>query len=137
MARHVVGRVGEIAPSASKVVQAGGREIAVFNIDGAYFAVLNRCPHEGAPLGLGRLTCLVESSRPGQYQVSRRGEMLRCPWHGWEFDIRTGQSYCDPERLKVRSYTVQVQTGAALVEGPYVAETFPTSVEESYIVVEV
>ena len=137
MAKHAVARLGEIAPSTSKVFKVNGREIALFNVKGEYFAVLNRCPHEGAPMALGRLTCLVESSRPGHYEVSRKGEMLRCPWHGWEFDIRTGQSYCDPRRLRVRAYDVEIVPGETLARGPYVAETFPTSVEEDYIVVDV
>jgi nitrite reductase/ring-hydroxylating ferredoxin subunit len=134
--KHVVARRDEIAPSTAKAVQAGGREIAVFNVNGAFFAMLNRCPHEGAPLALGRLTCLVQSSRPGKYDVSRKGEMLRCPWHGWEFDIGTGQSYCDPQRMRVRAFDVQIVSGETLAKGPYVAETFPTSIEEDYIVVE-
>ena len=74
---------------------------------------------------------------PGEYRYSRRGEIIRCPWHGWEFDIRTGTSWCDPQRLRVRQYEVAVEPGAQVVEGPYVAETFPVSVEDDYVVVEV
>ncbi len=62
--------------------------------------------------------------------------MLKCPWHGWEFDLRTGQSYCDPKSTWVRAYEVTVEPGEALARGPFVAETFPVSVEENYIVVE-
>jgi len=136
MAKHVVAKLGEIAPNSSKVVRVKGREIALFNVNGEYFALLNRCPHEGAPLSYGRLYTLVESDRPGCYRTSRKGEMLRCPWHGWEFDVRTGQSYCDPARIRVKAYEAKVESGAALAEGPYVAESFPASVEEDYIVVE-
>jgi 3-phenylpropionate/trans-cinnamate dioxygenase ferredoxin subunit len=136
MARHVLARHGDIAPGTGKPFTVGGREIALFKVKGEYFAILNRCPHEGGPLCKGRLTHLVESDRPGQIKVSRHGEMLRCPWHGWEFDLRTGQSYCDPERVKVRSYTVRVEPGERLAKGPYIAETFPVSVDEDYVVVE-
>ncbi len=66
----------------------------------------------------------------------RKGEMLRCPWHGWEFDIRTGQSWCDPQRVRARLYPVAVEPGAEVVKGPYVAETFPVSVEQDYVVLE-
>jgi nitrite reductase/ring-hydroxylating ferredoxin subunit len=62
--------------------------------------------------------------------------MLQCPWHGWEFDIRTGQSYCDPDSIKARSYAVTVKDGAELAEGPFVAETFPVSVEDQYVLIE-
>jgi nitrite reductase/ring-hydroxylating ferredoxin subunit len=54
----------------------------------------------------------------------------------WEFDIRTGQSWCDPQRLRARRYPVSVEPGARLVEGPYKAETFPVSLEGAYVVVE-
>ena len=64
------------------------------------------------------------------------GEMLRCAWHQWQFDIRTGKSWFDPRRTKVRAFPAEVHSGAELKEGPYQAETFPVRVEESYIVVE-
>jgi 3-phenylpropionate/trans-cinnamate dioxygenase ferredoxin subunit len=136
MARHVVAKADEIAPNSRKVVEVKGRNIAIFNVGGEYFALLNRCPHEGAPLSYGRLVTLVESDRPGSFRTSRKGEMLRCPWHGWEFDIRTGQSYCDPARMRVKSYETTVESGSDLAKGPYVAERFPTAVEDDYIVIE-
>ena len=60
----------------------------------------------------------------------------KCPWHSWEFDIRTGQSWCDPGKVKTRRYQVSVEQGAKLVDGPYKAETFPVSIENDYVVVE-
>ena len=137
MARHVVATVDDIPPGRRMLVNVKGREIGIFNVGGEYFAVGNRCPHEGASLCKGRVVGLVESSEPGSYQVSRRGELLRCPWHGWEFDVRTGQSYCEPERIQVRSYPVEVAEGQRVVQGPYVAETVPVSVEQQYVVVDV
>ena len=64
------------------------------------------------------------------------GEIIRCPWHGWEFDIRTGQSYCDPKRFRARGYPVNVEPGSSVVKGPYVAETIAVSVESDYVVVD-
>ncbi len=137
MARYVVGTVDDIRPGGRKVVEIGGRRVGVFNVGGEYFAILDRCPHQGGSLCSGRQTGLVTSSRPGEYEVTRPGEIIRCPWHGWEFDIRTGQSWCDPARLKAKRYAAHREPGAALAEGPYVAESFPVSVEEDYVVVEV
>ena len=137
MARHIVATVDEIAPGQRRVVSVNGREIGIFNVDGEYFAVGNRCPHEGASLCKGRVVGLVEASEPGSYQYSRRGELIRCPWHGWEFDLRTGKSWCEPDRTKVRSYELKVEPGGALVEGELRAETFPVSIDKQYIVVEV
>ena len=136
MARHVVAEAGEIPPGGRKLVTVAGREIGVFNVNGAYHAILNRCPHAGAALCKGRIMPLIEADEPGHYRVARRGELLRCPWHGWEFDLCTGQSWCDPATMQVKSYPVSVEPGARLAKGPYVAETFPVSVEHDYVVVE-
>jgi 3-phenylpropionate/trans-cinnamate dioxygenase ferredoxin subunit len=86
----------------------------------------------------------------GEFRYSRAGEILRCPWHGWEFDLRTGQSWFDPARVLVRRYDVSVEPGAQLLAeattppgmeglqpGPYVAETYPVSVEQRYVLVEI
>ena len=63
--------------------------------------------------------------------------MIRCPWHYWEFDIRTGKSWFDPKRVQVRQYAASVETGAAVVEGAVRGGTFPVKVEDAYVVVEV
>ncbi|MPY96023.1 MAG: Rieske 2Fe-2S domain-containing protein [Acidimicrobiia bacterium] len=137
MARHVVAPLSDLPPGQRKVVNVGGRSVVVLNIDDELFALLDRCPHQGASFAGGVLCGLVESDVPGSYQLSRQGEILRCPWHGWEFDVRTGQSWCEPSKIKVRRYEARVETGKRLVEGPYVAETFPVTVEDAYVVVDV
>jgi nitrite reductase/ring-hydroxylating ferredoxin subunit len=136
MARHVVATTSEIPPGGNKVVTVEGREIVVFHVNGEFFALLNRCPHEGAPLAKAACVAHLSSDEPGEYKRSRVGEMLRCAWHGWEFDMRTGQSYCDPKHTRVRSYPVRIEPGEALAKGPYVAETFPVTIEMSYVLVE-
>jgi len=136
MAKHVVAPVSEIPPGSRRLVDAGGRAILVFNLDGEFFALNNRCPHRGGSLCDGIVTGLVLSDEPGRYEYTRRGEIVRCPWHSWEFDIRTGQSWCDPKKVRVRQYGVTVEPGAKVVQGPYVAETFSVSVEADYVVIE-
>ncbi len=140
--------VDEIPPGGRKVVEVAGRSIGVFNVGGEFFALRNRCPHQGGPLCEGHLLGFLRSPRPGEYEYSRKGEILRCPWHGWEFDVRTGQSWFDPKRTRVRRYEVSVEAGSApvmeepaaaedgLEKGPYVAETYPVSIERQYVVVE-
>ncbi len=137
MPRHVVAAAAELPPGARKLVEVRGRRIALFNIAGEFFGLFDRCPHQGGSLYDGVLTGLLQSACPGRYSYTREGEILRCPWHGWEFDIRTGQSWCDPQRLRARAYKVEVTAGAAVVQGPYVAETVPVRQEENYLVVEV
>jgi nitrite reductase/ring-hydroxylating ferredoxin subunit len=147
MTRYIIATVEEVPPGGRKIVEVAGRSIGVFNLNGEFFALRNRCPHQGGPLCAGSLGGLITSSCPGEYHYSRAGEMLRCPWHGWEIDIRTGQSWFDPARVRVRSYEVTVageQSSAAasvlqahLEPGPYVAETYEVTVERRHIVVDV
>jgi len=136
MSRHVVAAVDEIAPGACKIVSVSGREIGVFNVNHEFYALINRCPHEGAPLCRGPIVGRFESDHPGEYRLARVGEMLRCPWHGWEFDIKTGQSWCHPESVKARTYAVEIVPGAALAKGPFVAETVQVTIDGEYVVVE-
>jgi nitrite reductase/ring-hydroxylating ferredoxin subunit len=136
MSKHVVATVSEIPPGQRKLVTVRGRSIAVFNLDGEFYGLFNRCPHQGGPMCEGILTGLIQSSEPGRYDYSRPGEIIRCPWHGWEFDVKTGQSFCDPSKISVRNFPIEVVPGTAVVQGPYVAETLPVTVEEQYVIVE-
>ena len=149
--KYVVATVQEIPPGERKIVDVGGRSVGVFNVGGEFFAVLNRCPHQGGPLCMGNTHGFLRSAGVGEYLYSRAGEIVRCPWHGWEYDLRTGQSWFDPARVVVRRYDVSVAPGAQLLTevatkppgmeglqpGPYVAETFPVSVEQHYVLVEI
>jgi nitrite reductase/ring-hydroxylating ferredoxin subunit len=137
MPRHVVATTSEIPPGTRKRVTVRGRNIGIFNLGGEYFGLFDRCPHQGGSLCAGLTTGLIDASEPGCYEYSRRGEILRCPWHGWEFDIRTGHSVTDPDSIRTRSYQVEVAGGQDVVERKLVAETIPVSVEENYIVVDV
>jgi 3-phenylpropionate/trans-cinnamate dioxygenase ferredoxin subunit len=136
MTRHVVATVDEIAPGHSKLVSVKGREIGVFNVRGSFYALANRCPHAGGALCEGEVVGLVQSDGPGQYKIVRNGEFVRCPWHGWEYEISTGQSWCDPKTLTIRQFPVTVEPGGELVKGPYIAETFPVAIEQRYVVIE-
>ncbi len=135
MTRHVVARVDEIPTGASKIVTVKGREIGIFNVANAFYGLINRCPHQGAPLCTGAIVSRLVSPTPGDYRLTRPGEMIRCPWHCWEFDIRTGQSLCDPNSIQARAFDVKAEPGKNLVEGPFVAEAVQVSVEDTYVVV--
>ena len=137
MSRHVVCAVTDIPHGGRKILTVRGRPIGVFNLGGDFFALINRCPHQGAALCEGEILSRLESSLPGDYRLSRHGEMLRCPWHCWEFDIRTGQSWCEPDSVQARSFAVTVEAGETLSKGPFSAEIVAVSVEQNYIVIEV
>jgi nitrite reductase/ring-hydroxylating ferredoxin subunit len=136
MARYVVAAASEIPPGGRKLLTVAGREIGVFNHAGEYFALLNRCPHQGGELCRGKLIGLVTSRKPGTFAVSRPGEILKCPWHGWEFDLRTGRSWCDPDKTRVRTYPATVEPGASVTDGSLLAKTFPVVIECDYVVVD-
>lgn len=135
MEKYVVAATRDIAPGERRSVDVRGRRLVIFNLQGEFFAISDRCPHQGGPLSQGAVTGLVSSAEPGKYCYSRRGEVIRCPWHAWEYDIRTGKSWCDPRRVQARRFDVSVETGARIAEGPYVADTFPVQIEDEYLVV--
>ena len=113
MTRHAVAALADLPPGTRKRVVVEGLAIAVFNIGGELFALQDRCPHRGGSLSEGRLTGLVEAAEPGVYTYVRGGEILRCPWHGWEFDIRTGLSRCTPEQWRARTFEAKAAPLAA------------------------
>ena len=137
----VIAPVDELPPGTRKFLTIDERPIAVFNIKGEFFGLLNRCPHQGAALCEGPLIGLAQSTDPGDITYTRLGEILRCPWHGWEFDLRTGKSHCDPHRLFTRQYKTSVERETAAPDGcgdgGLTAETFPVIVEERVVFVEV
>ena len=123
--KYVVAQEGEIEEGGHKLVAVAGREIGVFFVDGEYFALRHRCPHQGGPLCNGHLLRLVESDGPGDYAAGAK-RLLQCPWHGWEFDIRTGCSWFDPAKQRVKRYPVTLE-----------AETYPVEVDRRAVVVTV
>lgn len=93
MPRYVkVTKVNEMPPGTAREFQADGKMIALFNVEGKYFAVDNTCLHRGGPLGQGAL----------------EGEVVTCPWHGWQFNVATGEAVFN-EQIKVQTYDVKVE----------------------------
>lgn len=129
MGVHPIARVAELPPGERRIVEIDGRSIGVFNVDGRFYALRNTCPHQGAPLCQGSLGGTAAPSRPGEYVWEREGEILTCPWHGWEFDVTTGRSIFNPHRTRVRSYEVRVEPVDA--EG---VPTFPVTVDDGMVV---
>ena len=86
-----VAKTSDLAPGECKVVDANGTAIALFNLDGTFYALDNTCAHHGGPIGDG--FC--------------EGNIVKCPWHGWPYDITTGEC-TRHEGQKVDAYEVQV-----------------------------
>ena len=108
--RHEICPVEELPPGERKIVEISGKEIGIFNVKGNFHALRNVCPHQRAPLCKGPITGTSMTSKAREYNWIRDGEILRCPWHGWEFDIITGESIFNPHRVKTTSYEVEVES---------------------------
>jgi len=103
---HVVAAISELPAGARKIVEVNGHEIGLFNVQDNYYALLNYCPHRSGPLCLGRQRPLVVSDDVYHVDYAREDEIIKCPWHQWEFDIKTGVALYDP-KLRVRTYRVE------------------------------
>src|SRR5579871_4010641 len=99
MAWVKVAEVAELPPGEGKVVEAGRQELALFNVDGTFYCIDNSCPHREGPLGEGWL----------------EGEVVTCPWHAWQFNVRTGEETYN-SGLCVRRFPCKVEEGTVLVE---------------------
>jgi nitrite reductase/ring-hydroxylating ferredoxin subunit len=138
--RFVVGPLSEFPPGTRRIVRVGGREIGVFRFGDEFYAVRNRCPHQGGPLCLGYILPRVVSDEPGVIEVADAPPLVVCPWHGWQYDARTGQAYA-PGDPGARSYGVSVERGAALAEPSTEAEvqfveTFQVFVDDDYVILD-
>jgi nitrite reductase/ring-hydroxylating ferredoxin subunit len=100
MAFSKVATVQEVPTGKAKQVQVSGRTLALFNVNGTFYAVDDTCPHRGAPLWEGQL----------------EQKEVECPWHGARFDVTTGSVLCPPATSGVKPYLVQVVGEDVLVE---------------------
>jgi nitrite reductase/ring-hydroxylating ferredoxin subunit len=92
MAFTRVATVQEIPAGQAKKVRIGDKDVALFNINGTFFAIDNTCPHRGGPLSEGEID----------------GQEVTCPWHGARFNLTTGAHLCPPANRGVIAYKVQV-----------------------------
>src|SRR5579875_2206744 len=114
MGVHVVATVDEIPHGGRKIIRVEGREVGIFNIGGQFFALKNSCPHQAARVCLGKVVGTTLPAGVYEYHYGREGEILRCPWHGWEYEIRTGCSLVDP-KVRVVTYPVTIEDGQVKV----------------------
>lgn len=131
MKRYVIAPLSEFPPGSRRIVDADGRSIGVLNVKGKLFGLRNTCPHQSAPLCLGKIGGTTLSGRPFEYEFGREDEIIKCPWHGWEFEIATGRSVFNPHKVRVKSYEVTV--GQPDDDDVWL-ETFPVTIEDGVII---
>jgi nitrite reductase (NADH) small subunit len=115
----VIAPVRDFVPGSRLRLLIGDLAIAVFNIDGNFWAIRDRCPHQFAPLSSGRLQGTVVCSAQTNWQLEwvNEGEVLVCPGHGMEFDIRTGRAY-GHRNVRLTTYEVRVENDEVSVVLP-------------------
>lgn len=97
-----IAKTADVPPGEGRLVIAEDELIALFNIDGAIYAIDDACPHQGAPLSEGLV----------------KGCITVCPWHGAEFDVTNGKLLCGPGVHDVKFYAVTIQDDNVLIELP-------------------
>ena len=113
---HRVCARDELPPGGMRLLPLGKFGVGVFNVHGQFFAITNYCPHEGGPLCLGRVqgTTVVDQEAVGGTGYVLDGQVIRCPWHQWEFDLASGRTISEPLR-RIRAYPVRVVNGDVMV----------------------
>ncbi|CAM2936947.1 Rieske (2Fe-2S) protein [Rariglobus hedericola] len=110
----VAGRADEVPEGARKIVQIGHLSIGIFHLKDGYHAVRNYCPHQGAELCKGSLHGTHRPGAVSEFLPDFSGRVLRCPWHGWEFDLVTGKGLYDA-KSRVMTYEVRVNETGDLI----------------------
>ena len=119
MSEHVVASADELPPGERILVQLRGREIGVFNVDGELYAYTNWCAHQSGPCCEGTVTGTASSTFDrATLEISleyvQEGEILNCPWHGWEYDLTTGECL-SRGGVRLPGHPVRIEDGDVVV----------------------
>ena len=97
------------------LVEIDGVEIAMVNVNGQLYAFRNRCPHQGVEMIYGSISGAMLPSNPGEFIYGCDNQIVRCPLHGWEFDMNTGKSLFNPDKVSIGSYEIQEDQGSIVL----------------------
>jgi nitrite reductase/ring-hydroxylating ferredoxin subunit len=109
--RHRVGTVEELRRDRCRIIDVGGRPVGVISVGEAFYAFHDRCPHMGPSLCHGTVSGTFLAAAPHELVYGKHDGVIRCPWHGWEFDLATGRSLLEPDRVGLKTYEVSVEDG--------------------------
>ena len=115
--KHKIIKATELPTGHHSVIKVGRRELGIFNIDGAFYALPNLCPHQLGPLCEGNVSGTTDARAETDWQVEwvHEGEIVTCPWHGIEYHVPTGKCLAFPE-ISIRSYPVSEEDGWLVIE---------------------
>lgn len=114
---HKVGHLNDIPENDALTVDIEGRPIGIFKVGEKIVAVKNLCPHKRAPLARGTVQgTMLPTSCAGEYQYGMEEQVLKCPWHGWEFDLQTGKCLFGVSNSRIKIYDVTVKDGDIYVK---------------------
>jgi nitrite reductase (NADH) small subunit len=106
-----IGKVSEFPSGSCRVIDVGGRAIAVRRVDDKFYAFRNSCPHHGAPLSYGVVAGTMLPSRPGELDYGMEDLVLRCPWHGYEFSLQDGAMLFGTGTRRIVMYSLTAEDG--------------------------
>jgi 3-phenylpropionate/trans-cinnamate dioxygenase ferredoxin subunit len=118
VASRPLGRVEDFPPHRWTLVEVDGRELGVFNTGERFYCVRNKCPHEGAPLCVRELTGTMLPSAPRTFEWGLEDRVLTCPWHGWQFDVESGEMVFGTGARRLTTYELEVSDGVLLLGEP-------------------
>lgn len=116
MARHVISSLDDFPTDTRRVVDIDGVPVAVFNVNGTFHALKDECPHKGASLCTNPPTGMMLPSGPDSYEYGREGEIIQCPWHGYQFNLSDGRAAVAPEiKMRAKVFEVAVEDGEVAI----------------------
>jgi nitrite reductase (NADH) small subunit len=112
---HDLGPEDEFELDIFRIFELSGLSVGVVRTQSGWYAIRNRCPHQLAPLCRGVVTGTMLPGAPDEMHFGMAGQVVRCPWHGWEYDLETGKSVFATSRTKVATYPVTLDRGRVSV----------------------
>lgn len=106
-----IGPVDDVRRDGCRIVEVDGRPVGIVSVGEKFYAISDRCPHMGASMCAGTLSGTFVPSQPTDLVYGMDQQVVRCPWHGWEFDLESGRSLLEPERYGLRTFRVTEDDG--------------------------
>jgi len=110
-----IGSVEEFPSQGMRIVNVGRRQIGIVRWRDEIYAISNLCAHQGGPLCRGVLSARLTAAEPGDLTIDESAPLLACPWHGWEFDVRSGRAVLDPN-IRARTFPARMAEGRVLID---------------------